>query len=131
MDEHERDAFLRLPLTAVLSTTGRGGRIHSVPVWFRWDGQAARIVTGRGSVKLRNIERAGRATLCVDQREGAMRYVTMEGLVEVVDPLTKEERLALRAHYQGPEAAARVVDAGGHEAMALLILRPEHWITQG
>ena len=60
-----------------------------------------------------------------------MRYVTLEGPVEVIDPLTREERLALRAHYQGPEAAARIVGQGGHEEMVLLVLRPERWITLG
>ncbi len=131
MNDQERDQFLRLPLTAVLSTVDPAGRVHSVPVWFRWDGEAARIVTGRTSAKMPNIARTGRATLCVDQREGSMRYVTMEGPVEVVDPLTREERLALRSQYQDPAEAEKIVARGGHEEMVLLILRPERWLTMG
>jgi hypothetical protein len=60
-----------------------------------------------------------------------MRYVTIEGPVEVVDPLTFEERLALRAHYQGEAAARAIVEKGGHEGMVLLLLRPERWICVG
>jgi PPOX class probable F420-dependent enzyme len=131
MDEKARDLFLRQPDTGVFSTVDRRGCVHSVPVWFRWDGEAARIVTGRDSVKIRNLRRTGRASLCVDRRQGMMRYVTIEGPVEIVDPLTKDERLALRAHYQGEEAARAVVDKGGHETMVLLLLRPEKWITMG
>jgi PPOX class probable F420-dependent enzyme len=131
MEGPERDLFLREPETAVLGTIDRRGRVHNVPVWFRWDGEAARVVTGRDSVKVANIRRTGRASLCVDRRGGRLRYVTMEGPVEIIDPLTMEERLALRSHYQGKEAARAVVEQGGHEDMVLLILRPETWITMG
>src|SRR5258708_4218151 len=69
----ERDAFLKQPWTAVLSTLDAKGRIHAVPVWYRWDGAAFRIITDRGSQKHRNIERGGRASLCVDERDGSFR----------------------------------------------------------
>jgi PPOX class probable F420-dependent enzyme len=123
--------FLERPETAVFSTVDARGRVHSVPVWFRWDGECARIVTGRDSVKVRNAQRAGRASLCVDRREGRLAFITLEGPVEVVDPLTKEERLALRANYQGEDAARAVVEKGGHEEMVLLVLRPEKWLSMG
>lgn len=128
MDPAARDAFLREPRTAVLATTGRDGRIHAVPVWFSYDGAVFRIITERGSVKHRNAARTGRATLCVDERQGALRYVSVEGSVTVQDPVTYEERLALHTHYRGPEAAQRIVDRGGHERMVMLVLRPEKWI---
>lgn len=124
----ERDAFLREPRTAVLATVNPQGRAHAVPVWFRWDGEAFRIITGRGSTKHRNIGRTGRATLCVDERDGRFRYVMVEGSVSVVDPVSYEERLALHTLYRGEEAARRIVDRGGHEGMVLLMLRPERWI---
>jgi PPOX class probable F420-dependent enzyme len=131
MTHPRRDLFLERPETAVLSTIDRHGRIHSVPVWYRWDGETARIVTGRDSVKVKNLRRNGRAALCVDRREGRRAYVTMEGPVEIVDPLTKEERFALRANYEGDEAARAAVEQGGHENMVLLVLRPEKWLTYG
>jgi len=127
MDPSQRDAFLRVPRTAVLSTIGNDGRIHAVPVWFRWDGSAFRIITGRGSAKHRNAIRSGRASLCVDERAGAVGYVTAEGAVQVEDTVTKEERLALHTLYRGAEAAQKVIDRGGHEGMVLLVLTPERW----
>lgn len=128
MTPAERDAFLREPRTAVLATTGRDGRVHAVPVWFSYDGAAFRIITERGSVKHRNAARAGRAALCVDERDGVFRYVTAEGPVTVQDPLSYEERLALHTLYRGPEQAKAIVDRGGHEKMVLLVLTPERWI---
>jgi PPOX class probable F420-dependent enzyme len=128
MDQNERDAFLAQPLTAVLSTLTRSGRIHSVPVWYLYEAGVFRIITGRGSAKHRNIERTGRATLCIDQREGGMRYATAEGPARISDTVSKAERLALHTHYRGAEAAQRVVDKGGHEAMVLVTLTAEHWL---
>jgi PPOX class probable F420-dependent enzyme len=127
MDAAEREAFIVQPRTAVLATTGRDGRIHAVPVWFRWDGEHFRIITERGSVKQRNAERTGRAALCIDDRERFV-YVTAEGPVTVQNTVTYEERLALHAHYRGPVRAREIVDQGGHERMVLLLLRPEHWL---
>ena len=129
MDQSERDAFLREPRTAVLATTGRDGRIHAVPVWYLWDGDLFRVITERGSVKHRNVARTGRAALCVDERAGNLRYVSVEGPVTVHDTVTYEERLALHTHYRGPERARRIVDQGGHERMVLLLLRPERWMV--
>jgi PPOX class probable F420-dependent enzyme len=124
----DREEFLRQPRTAVIATTSRDGRIHAVPVWFLWDGNAFRIITERGSVKHQNIMRNNRASLCIDEREGPFRYVTVEGPVRVQDPITYDERLTLHAHYRGPEAAKPIVDRGGHENMVMLILTPERWL---
>ena len=128
MDASQRETFLSQPRTAVLSTLSEGGRIHAVPVWFRWDGGAFRIITGRGSAKHRNVLREGRASLCIDERQGTIAYLTAEGPVHVEDTVTKEERLALHTLYRGAEAARKVVDRDGHEGMVLLILTPERWL---
>lgn len=128
MNPTERDAFLREPRTAVLATLGRDGRIHAVPVWFSYDGELFRIITERGSVKHRNAARTGRATICVDERSGGLRYVMAEGPVMVQDQVSYEERLALHTLYRGPERAREIVDRGGHERMVMLLLRPEKWI---
>ena len=128
MDPDSRAAFLRRPRTAVLATIGRNGRIHAVPVWFRYDGAVFRIITERGSVKHRNAVRAGRASLCVDERDGAFAYVTAEGPVTVDDSVSYDERLALHTLYRGAEAAKQIVDRGGHERMVLLRLHPEMWL---
>jgi PPOX class probable F420-dependent enzyme len=131
MDKKARELFLRQPDTGVFSTVDGQGHPHSVPVWFRWDGDCARVVTARDSVKVRHLRDTPRASLCVDRRQGMMRYVSIEGPVEIVDPLTLDERLALRAHYQGEEEARAIVEKGGHEQMVLLKLKPEKWITMG
>ncbi|MFN8558409.1 MAG: hypothetical protein U0531_14050 [Dehalococcoidia bacterium] len=68
------------------------------------------------------------APLCIDERDGSLRYVTAEGPVTVQDSVSYEERLALHTHYRGPERAKEIVDRGGHERMVLLVLTPERWL---
>ncbi|MFN0146350.1 MAG: PPOX class F420-dependent oxidoreductase [Dehalococcoidia bacterium] len=131
MTPDDRTAFLSEPRTAVLSTVDAKGRAHAVPVWFRYVDGTFRIITDRGSAKTRNIERTGRASLCVDEREGAFRYVTGEGPAAVEGAVSYEERLALHTHYRGAEAAKRIVDGGGHERMVIIVVRPERWLPSG
>ena len=128
MTPGERDAYLSQPRNAILTTVGQEGRLHTVPVWFRYVDGAFDIITERGSVKHRNAARAGRAALCVDDAKFA--YVSAEGPVEVQDPVSYDERLALHTLYRGAEAAKRIVDQGGHERMVILRLRPEHWLDR-
>ena len=128
MDGIERDSFLSEPRTAVIATVGPGGRAHAVPVWFRYADGAFRVITDRGSQKHRNVERTGRATLCVDERDGSFRFVTAECAVDVVDEVTRDERLALHTHYRGRDRAEKVVARGGHEHMVLLVLTPTRWL---
>ncbi len=128
MDDRERDLFLAAPRTAVLSTLSADGRIHSVPVWYLYRDSEFRIITGRGSAKHRNIQRTGRATICVDEREGSIRYTTAEGPVTVADTVSFDERLELHTHYRGAEAARKIVEKGGHEGMVMLTLTAERWI---
>lgn len=131
MTPEARDAFVAQPLTAVLSTIDARGRIHAVPVWYRYVDGVFRIITARDSVKMRNLTLLPRASLCMDEREGRITYATAEGPVEFAGDVSREERLALHAHYRGAETAERIVAKGGHETMLLLLLRPERWITSG
>lgn len=128
MDPAARDLFVSQPRTAVVSTLSASGRIHSVPIWYLYEDGRFLILTERGSVKHRNAVRSGRATLCVDEREGSFRHVTAEGPVTVNDPVTYEERLRLHTHYRGAEQAQAIVAKGGHERMVQLVLRPERWV---
>ena len=125
MTPEQRDAYLAQPRNAVLATTNPDGRVHAVPVWFRYVDGVFLILTERGSVKHRNAVEGGRAGLCVD--DGRFAYVSAEGPVDVQDAVSYDERLALHARYRGGEAARRIVDQGGHERMVMLRLRPERW----
>ena len=127
----DREAILARPVTAVLSTTWTRGRIHAVPVWFLYEDGQIKVITDRGSQKHRNAVRSGRASLCIPDTGAAGRYLTAEGAVHVVDPLSFEQRLALHRHYRDEESAQRIVGQGGHERMVMLVMQPETWLDAG
>ncbi len=128
MEQLDREQFVVQPLTAVLATQWSDGRIHAMPVWYLYEDGAFKVITERGSQKHRNATRAGRATLCIDEREGQMRHVMVEGPVHIIDPVSYEQRLALHRQYRSDEEARKIVDRGGHEKMVMLSLMPESWV---
>jgi PPOX class probable F420-dependent enzyme len=78
-------AFLGEYHLATLSTVGRLGRVHSVPVGFTYEDGIARVIGSRGSQKFLNAERSGRASLC--SVDGA-RWISFEGTARVTDDPT-------------------------------------------
>ena len=125
MTPEERNIFLETPRSAVFSTVNGAGRVHSVLVWFLWDGETLTVLTERGSVKHRNVERSGRATVVVHEN---VSYVSAEGPVEVGD-VSPAVRRKLWTRYAGPEVAAEMVTEDTTARMVALVLRPEHWIA--
>jgi PPOX class probable F420-dependent enzyme len=122
MSPEERDDFLAGIRPAVFSTLGDEGRVHSVVVWYTWDGSVFTVLTDRGSVKDRNVRRTGRATIVVHED---INYVSAEGSVDVRDPVSYEERLALWTRYSGEEVASQVVTPGSSAKLVALDLSPE------
>ena len=75
-------AFLAEYHLATLSTLGRSGRIHAVPVGFTFEDGVVRVIGSRGTQKFVNAERAGRASVC--SVDGA-RWISFEGRARVSD----------------------------------------------
>ena len=67
---------------ATLSTIGRSGRIHAVPVGFTFEDGIVRVIGTGGSQKFLNAQRSGRAAVCSVDRA---RWISFEGPVEVTD----------------------------------------------
>ncbi len=85
-------SFLREYHLATLSTLGRSGRVHAVPVGFTYEDGVVRIIGSRGTQKFVNAERSGRASVC--SVDGG-RWLSFEGPARVTDD---------------PDAVARAVD---------------------
>jgi PPOX class probable F420-dependent enzyme len=65
---------------ATLSSMGKTGEIHTVPVGFTLHEGVVRIIASDGTQKVRNIERDGRVSVC--QFEG-IRWITFVGTARV------------------------------------------------
>ena len=67
---------------ATLSTLGRDGRIHAVPVGITYRDGIVRIIGTRGTQKFVNAARAGRAS--VSTVDG-MRWLSFEGPARILE----------------------------------------------
>lgn len=114
----------------MFAVTRPDGRVHATPLWYLWDGEALQLIVERDSPRHRWSVSAGRAAVCVETVDGdELRFVTVEGPVEVAGPVTREFRYRLWERYVGPERARGAVDAGGEETKVRLVLKPEKWIS--
>jgi PPOX class probable F420-dependent enzyme len=74
-----------------------------VPIWFVLDHGDLVFNTGAETVKGRNLRRAGRAALCVDDERPPFAYVMVEGPVTLSDDVEAMLPLstAIGARYMG------------------------------
>ena len=129
MTESERYELLDQPLRGVWSTLAPTGEIHSVPVHFVRRNSELHVLTGRDSVKTRNVRSSGRAAICVEMTlDGTgRRFVAAEGPVRVEQPLPLAHVLALAERYGGHYTEYPNLDSY-HEGV-ILVLEVERWIA--
>jgi Pyridoxamine 5'-phosphate oxidase len=70
-------SLLEAPSPAVLTTYRKDGSAHTVPVWYRWSGEAFEVVMAKGDVKLRHLARDPQCVLVVF--EAVRRFVAWRG----------------------------------------------------
>lgn len=102
-------AFLREYHLATLSTLGRDGRIHSVPVGITYEDGVVRVIGSRGSQKFLNAQRSGRAS--VNTVDGG-RWISFEGparVEESADAVTHAVALYAARYRQPAPNPNRVV----------------------
>jgi PPOX class probable F420-dependent enzyme len=99
MSEAEREAFLREPNVAVLSTAGPRGGAHAVPIWYLYEDGVFLMSTGRGSQKHRDLERDPAVTLVIDRRTLPYYAVMARGTVEIGPGLDEATRRRIAGRY--------------------------------
>jgi nitroimidazol reductase NimA-like FMN-containing flavoprotein (pyridoxamine 5'-phosphate oxidase superfamily) len=98
--------LLSRPVVGIFSSLAKHGWIHSVPVHFVYRDGEVRVLCGTNSVKATNVDRTGRATLCVEATNGTeRRYVTVEGPLSVERPAQAHDVIALDEQYKRADAA--------------------------
>jgi PPOX class probable F420-dependent enzyme len=124
----ECEQLLTQPRVGVFSSVTADGWIHSVPVHFLYRDGVVRVLVGSRSVKARNVDRAGRATLCVEVTEGSeRRYVMVEGPARVDRPAPAAEVTALDERY-GRADTAEWTEAD-YAGEGMVVLEPTRWIA--
>jgi PPOX class probable F420-dependent enzyme len=100
MTQAERDAFLAGRRFGILSMLREDGSPLAVPVWYEWDGRAARMFTSGLSPKIKRLEADARVSLLVindvDEPEA---WVALDGEVVVREQGGLELALRLAPRY--------------------------------
>ncbi|MFI6044832.1 pyridoxamine 5'-phosphate oxidase family protein [Nocardia sp. NPDC051321] len=128
----ERQEFLAQPHIAALSVAGGPGRGPlSVPIWYQYEpGSEPWLTTGADSQKIRLIKEAGRFTLMAQRTEPTTRYVSVEGSVSKIVPLTDELHMEMVKRYLSGDAVDNYLkQAANFGDQVVVYLRPEHWLS--
>jgi PPOX class probable F420-dependent enzyme len=103
----ERADWLRRMPHAIVATIQPDGMPQLTPNWYWWDGERFWISTVDWTVKIRNLKRDPRITLCIDEGKRRTQYVQVFGTAEVIEGDVKETTLDLIRKYEPTEEAAQ------------------------
>ena len=97
----------------MLTTSRKDGSAHTVPVWYRWIGEAFEVVIAKGDVKLRHLARDPRCVLVVFEAVRPFGGVEVRGVAELVEGDVTSARVAIAGRFLGLEMASASPLNGG------------------
>ncbi len=98
--------FLETQIHAIVATIQPDGTPQLTPNWYWWDGERFWISTLDWTVKVRNLKRDPRITLCIDAGQRRANYVQVFGTAEVIEGDVRETTLDLIRKYEPTEEAS-------------------------
>jgi PPOX class probable F420-dependent enzyme len=113
------------PLSAVLTTYRKDGSAHTVPVWYRWTGEAFEVVIAKGDVKLHHLARNPHCVLVVFEAVRPFRGVEARGVAELVEGDVTSARVAIAGRFLGLEDGERFAADRRSRLEVLLRLVPD------
>jgi hypothetical protein len=132
MSPAERSHFLTHPVrTGKLATVNDDGSPHLAPIWFALDGDDLVFNTGLHSVKCKNIQRTGRAAICVDDDQPPFSYVTVSGPATLSEEPSEVLRWAttIGGRYMGTDKAEALGKRNSGAGHGVVRIRPEHVVA--
>jgi len=134
MTRTQIEAFLQAPRHAIVATNSGDGSLQLSPVWFIYEEGRLYISAGAGTVKVRNLRRDPRLSICIDAGHPDARYVLLRGAATILEPhdlLQEAMRWRIILHYHETEAEAQAYYASVRDYNSvLLVVTPEKIISQ-
>jgi PPOX class probable F420-dependent enzyme len=118
-------SLLEGPSPAVLTTYHKDASAHTVPVWFRWTGEAFEVVIAKGDVKLGHLARDPHRVLVVFETVRPFRGVEVRGAAELIEGDVTSARAATVGRYLGVEDGERFAAERRSRPRVLLRLVPD------
>lgn len=120
--------LLERPFNATLATYRRDGSVLLSPVWHEWRDGGFSIITSPSDVKLRHIERQGRAVAVVSDNDFPFRgiEVSCSPTIERDAAFARETLTRIARRYLGEEAGRRYMgDSSGEDSVVIRMVPGE------
>lgn len=126
-----REFLLEGTRTAKVATVMADGAPHVMPVWFVLDGDRVVFMTGRGSVKGRDLSRDPRVAIVVEDDTPPFAFVHVRGRARISEDLDAmlQFATAIGARYMGADRATEFGLRNGVPGVLLVSVSPERIIT--
>lgn len=126
--------FLAPPRHAILATNRADGPPQLTPVWYIYEEGRMYISAGANTVKVRNLRRDPRMTICVDGCRPDARYVILQGSVTIIEPGEAQQEAMrwriIRHYHENEEDARRYHESIRESPSVLLVLQPDKVLSQ-
>ncbi len=126
--------FLAPPRHAIVATNRADGPPQLSPVWYLYEAGKLYISVSAAAVKVKNLQRDPRITVCVDAGHPDARYVILQGSATILAPEHPEQepmRWRIIQHYYTTEQEALDYYASVRDsASALIVLDPTKVTSQ-
>ena len=110
MTPEEMDAFMREPRIANIATLRPDGSPHVTPVWHHYAGERVIVLCEQSAVKLRNLRRDPRVSVCIATDDEPYMYVLVDGTVAISEDRIPELVHSMAVRYMGQEEGERYTD---------------------
>ena len=126
LTEEQRHFLLGAIRTGKLATVRADGRPHVVPIWYQLDGDTLVFNTGATTVKVANMRRDARVSLCVDDENPPFTFMMIEGTATLIEDLAEIKYWASRigGRYMGEDQAEAFGERNGVPGELLVRVTP-------
>jgi len=127
-------SLLEAPAPAVLTTYRKDGSAHTVPVWYRWTGDASEVVIAKGDVSCATWPATHTVSWSSSRRSGRSGAWRRAGVAELVEGDVTSARAAIAGRYLGVKDGERFAAERRSRPGVLLGLvpdRPRVWDLSG
>ena len=125
-DADRLEKFLRPPRIAVLATVGRTGTPQVTPVWYAYQDGLLTVAANEVSVKVHNLRRDPRLTVCVYEGDRGAEYAILHGRAGIAsgDDVWPRVR-AIVERYEKPDDVEDYMRELMAERFAIITLAPD------
>ncbi|MFD4295463.1 pyridoxamine 5'-phosphate oxidase [Rhodococcus sp. NPDC058505] len=130
MSSAEREAFLADIHVGVVAVERPDRAPLAVPVWYGYEpGGEVLIWTETDTIKEPLFRAAGRFTLTAQLEQVPYKYVSAEGPITSIAPITADQATAIAVRYLGEEEGTAYAAQNLTPRSILVRMRPQRWLS--